>query len=73
MCLELWRDDDAEGVTGVSSGDTGPWLYSSYVPPMTGPWMSLWSFRNCGKSSIGDGTLVVAVDGFIQLANDLFW
>lgn len=70
-CFELWRDDDAEGATGVSRGDTRPLLDSSYVALMTGSFKSLRSFRKTGNSSQGDGTLVEAVEGYIESANSL--
>ena len=71
MCFELWRDDDAEGATGVSRGDTRPLLDSSYVTLMTGSLVSLLSFRKNGNSSVGDGTLVDVVEGYIDSANSL--
>jgi hypothetical protein len=71
MCFELWRDDDAEGATGVSRGDTRPLLDSSYVTLVTGSLVSLLSFRKNGNSSVGDGTLVEVVEGYIDSANSL--
>ena len=69
MCFELWRDDDAEGATCVSRGDTRPSLDWSYVTLMTGSLISLWSLRKAGKSSTGDGTFVDAVEGCIESVN----
>lgn len=71
MCFELWRDDDAEGATGVSRGDTRPLLDSSYFTLVTGSLVSLLSFRKNGNSSVGDGTLVEVVEGYIDSANSL--
>lgn len=67
-CFELWRDDDAEGVTGVSRGDTRPLLDSSYVTLMTVSLISRWSFEKNGNSSVGDGTLVEVVEGYYQIS-----
>ena len=71
MCFELWRDDDAEGVTGVSRGDTRPLLESSYVVLITGSFTSLRSFRKPGNSSVGDGTLVEVVEGYVESVKSL--
>jgi hypothetical protein len=71
MCFELWRDDDAEGATCVSRGDTRPSLDWSYVALMTGSLKSLWSLRKAGNSSAGDGTFVDAVEGYIRSVNSL--
>lgn len=71
MCFELWREDDAEGATGVSRGDTRPLLDSSYVTLMTASLVSRLSFRKNGNSSVGDGTLVEVVEGYDESANGL--
>jgi hypothetical protein len=71
MCFELWRDDDAEGATCVSRGDTRPSLDWSYVALRPGSLISLWSFRKDRNSSAGDGTFVEVVEGYMALANSL--
>jgi hypothetical protein len=71
MCFELWRDDDAEGATGVSRGDTRPLWDPSYVALMTGSLRSRWSLRKAGNSSVGDGTFVEAVECYVESADSL--
>jgi hypothetical protein len=71
MCFELWRDDDAEGATGVSRGDTRPLLDPSYVALMTGSLRSRWSFRKAGNSSAGEGTFVEVVECYIESESSL--